>query len=255
MTAAVVALGACVLLLGVLVVGLLRSHAQVLRSLHDLGVRVGDGSADPVRGMTLADVPDGRGSAAPAIGDRAAVDVVGQTPEGDAVRLALVGTRRTTLMAFLTTGCASCASVWRDIADEPSGDDGDERLIIVTRGPEMESPAEVAALAPQGVTVVQSTEAWEAYGIAGAPYFVLVDGASGEIRGEGSAAAWGQVRELLGRATADQAHARGPRPSRRDLLTGRRREQMADRRLLDAGIHPGDASLFPAGRITDDPDA
>ena len=36
-----------VLLLGILVAGLLRSHADILRSLHELGVGVGDPSAAP----------------------------------------------------------------------------------------------------------------------------------------------------------------------------------------------------------------
>jgi hypothetical protein len=253
MTALVVALGAVVALLTVLVVGLLRSHAEVLRALHQLGVRVGSDATDPVRGSTLADVPDRRADAAPALGDRAVTDIAGLTPAGEAVRVALVGTSRTTLIAFLTTGCASCSSVWRDIAAEPLPSDDEERLLVVTRGPELESPAAVAALAPPGVTVVQSTQAWDSYGIAGAPYYVLVDGTLGRIVGEGSAAAWGQVRELLGRASADQAHA-APRRSRRDLLTGRRREQMADRQLLDAGIRPGDPSLYPSGSIIDDAD-
>ncbi len=37
-----------VLVLGILVAGLLRSHADILRSLHELGVGVGDPSATPV---------------------------------------------------------------------------------------------------------------------------------------------------------------------------------------------------------------
>jgi hypothetical protein len=187
-------------------------------------------------------VPDGRTSSAPTVGERVATDIAGVTPTGDAARISVVGTRRTTLIAFLTTGCASCASVWRDIAADPGPDSADQRLVVVTRGPELESPAAVAALAPPGVSVVQSTETWDAYGIAGAPYFVLVDGARGIIEGEGAALAWGQVRELLGRASADQAHTR--RRSRREVLTGRRREEMADRKLAEAGIHPGDPSLY-----------
>ena len=48
-----------VLLLGILVAGLLRSHADILRSLHELGVGVGDpaaaGAAAPVAApVTLA---------------------------------------------------------------------------------------------------------------------------------------------------------------------------------------------------------
>ncbi len=42
MVALSVVLGAVVLLLAVLVAGLLRSHADILKALHDLGAGVGD---------------------------------------------------------------------------------------------------------------------------------------------------------------------------------------------------------------------
>ncbi len=46
MSAAIaVGLVVVVTLLGVLVVGLLRSHAEILRALHDLGVHLGDDAA------------------------------------------------------------------------------------------------------------------------------------------------------------------------------------------------------------------
>lgn len=250
-TALVTLLAVAVVVLGVLVVGLLRSHAEVLRSLHQLGVHV-DGvehapsRVDPVRGSTVDSIPDGRDPSAPSAGSAIPSEIVGVTPDGETARVALVGTRRTTLLAFLTTGCATCAGVWRDIASDGPPSGPGEQVVIVTRGPEMESPAAVARLAPPDVTVIQSTEAWDDYGIAGAPYFVLVDGTRGIITGEGSAVAWDQVRELLDRAAADRAHA-GPRRSRREVLTGRRREDMADRQLRAAGILPGDPSLFPSG--------
>ena len=46
MVALFVVLGAVVLLLAVLVAGLLRSHADILKALHDLGAGVGDPAAD-----------------------------------------------------------------------------------------------------------------------------------------------------------------------------------------------------------------
>ena len=46
MVALSVVLGAVVLLLAVLVAGLLRSHADILKALHDLGAGVGDPSGD-----------------------------------------------------------------------------------------------------------------------------------------------------------------------------------------------------------------
>jgi hypothetical protein len=46
MVALAVVLSVIVLLLGVLVAGLLRSHADILKSLHELGVGVGEPSTD-----------------------------------------------------------------------------------------------------------------------------------------------------------------------------------------------------------------
>ena len=44
MTVLIVVQGLVILLLAVLVVGLLRSHAEILRALHDLGVNLEDGA-------------------------------------------------------------------------------------------------------------------------------------------------------------------------------------------------------------------
>ena len=46
MTVLVALQGVVILLLAVLVVGLLRSHAEILRALHDLGVNLEDGAPD-----------------------------------------------------------------------------------------------------------------------------------------------------------------------------------------------------------------
>ena len=51
------------------------------------------------------------------------------------------------------------------------------RVVVVTKGPDWESPAAVAERAPLGIQVVMSTGAWSDYEIPGSPYFVLVDGA------------------------------------------------------------------------------
>ena len=48
MTAAVVALGAAVVLLAVLVAGLLRSHAEILKALHELGAGLDLDAKGPV---------------------------------------------------------------------------------------------------------------------------------------------------------------------------------------------------------------
>ena len=82
----------------------------------------------------------------------------------------------------------------------------------------------MAGLASPRITTVMSSEAWDAYGIPMSPYFVLVDGTRGVI-GEGAAASWAQVIDLLGKAAADAGLAVDGRDvlTRRDLLRGRYR--------------------------------
>ena len=74
---------------------------------------------------------------------------------------------------------------------------GGARLLVVTKGSEAESPATIRKLAPTGVHTVLSSAAWSDYRIPVAPYFVLVDGTSGDVIGEGAAATWEQVRDLM----------------------------------------------------------
>jgi hypothetical protein len=256
MTAAIVALGMVVALLGVLVVGLLRSHADVLRALHDLGIGE-DQLAVPARsqrstpaggdpGIRMVD-----GVAAPAQGSALGrlVDITGVSPDGGAVRIGLDGARGSTLLAFLSTGCSTCLDFWRAFAsDEVDMVPGDgTRIVAVTRGLEEESPGAVAELASPRVTTVMSTQAWDDYDVPVAPYFLLVDGSRGVV-GEGASASWAQVVDLLAKAVADAGVAlhRGARGdwSRRDLLRGRARGERADRELAAAGIEPGSPELY-----------
>jgi hypothetical protein len=222
-TAVLVALALATAVLGVLFVGLLRSHAQILRALHDLGVRadgedagtgrLATGGADVVR-LASSDTAGAVGGPAD--------DVAGVTPAGDATRLAVTQVAHPTLLAFLSAGCGTCAGFWDELGGglpEVRSALGTTRIVVVTQGPELESPGAVAKLAgaDADVDVVMSTEAWTYYGIAGAPYFVLIDGPSGRVVGEGHAPAWSQVAALLGRAVEDRRHEGR---TRRQLLSG-----------------------------------
>lgn len=261
MTFVVWALTAVVVLLALLVLGLLRSHATILRALHDAGIdldpdhdhdhdrdrgRAGPVSVDDPRIRTRAGVPEPAGAS----GQRAS-DLVGTTVGGGTRTVSVTG-GEPTLLAFLTAGCATCAGFWEAFAAAGEGADlglpAALRLVIVTKGPDLESPADVAALAPPGVLTVQSSQAWEDYRIPVAPYFALVDGRRGVVIGEGAAASWDRVRDLLQRSLADADLARSPDDEgtvrRRDLLTGRVRGERVDRDLLDAGIEPGDPRLY-----------
>jgi hypothetical protein len=150
--------------------------------------------------------------------------------------------RGATLIAFLTTGCATCAAFWNAFA-EGVRLPADTRLVIVTKGGNEESPADVAALAPPGIATIASSQAWDDYRIPVAPYFVLVDGRRQIVVGEGAAHSWDLVSELLERALADAGYAEG-QVRRRDVLMGRNRASRVDQELLDAGITPGDPRLY-----------
>lgn len=234
-----------IVLLAVLVAGLLRSHAEILRALHGLGVE-SDWTRRPTgSGGVTTDVVLGPSPSAPRLagGDDSGRDIVGTDPSGGAVRIAVVGARHDTLVAFLSTGCSTCRTFWDTFRSASFGAvPGDARLVVVTRGAEAESPGLVRDIAPEHVPVVLSTDAWEAYDVPVAPYFTLVEGATGRIVGEGAGTSWAQVTSLLSQALGD---APQPRPSRRTPSTDRAREARADEELLSAGIGPGDPRLYP----------
>jgi hypothetical protein len=257
-----VVLSAIVLLLGVLVAGLLRSHADILKALHDLGVGVGEpgavhdhASADQAGvagsgGGTGVRVPLTMGPPLP--GERSSTSaptVAGVTPRGDALAVTVSGGEHRTLLAFLSSGCATCAGFWRAFqTHDQLGFPAHTRLVVVTKGPEMEIPGEVAAQAPGGLPVVMSTEAWGDYEVPGSPFFVLIDGASGRRVGEGVANHIQQVVELVRRAESDtRSFSLGSRSrSYADGLDGPERELDNDRELIRAGVMPGDPSLYPS---------
>ena len=254
-----------VLVLGVLVAGLLRSHADILRSLHELGAGVGDpaldeaGTARPDRpapvalAATAAAAPPSPATSPP-LG--AATTVAGVTPAGDARAFSVTNTDGFTLLAFLSSGCATCAGFW-DALQRPGVLDlpGRGRTVIVTKGPDREVPSEVRAHDTGRVPVVMSTEAWIDYQVPGSPFFVLVDGSTGTKVGQGVASHVGQLAELVRRAEHDrgtQGGAPGAVASRDSRgggagagLDGPAREAAADEVLRAAGIHPGDPSLYP----------
>jgi hypothetical protein len=128
-------------LLTLLVAGLLRSHAQIMRALHELGADVGTR-------------PSARSFPEPASG-RQPSDVVGTSTEGDAVSIGVLGARNSTLLAFLSSGCHTCADFWRSFA-HPDGLDvpGDARLVIVTKDAGEESISKIRKLEPADVPVV-----------------------------------------------------------------------------------------------------
>lgn len=212
-------LAVTVAVLALLVAGLLRSHAEILRALHDLGVDL-----DPSARESDAPAP----MAHRAGRDGVVVDVTGEDPTGAPRHVAVTGVEHNTLLAFLSSSCLTCRDFWTAFADPALAVPGDARVIAVTRGTDAESPASVRKLMSPLVHTVMSTQAWHDYHVPGAPYFVLVDGASGAIVGEGTATSWERVHALMAQASADSAEVR-----------------TIDQDLKAAGIEPGDPSLYP----------
>jgi hypothetical protein len=234
-------------LLGVLVAGLLRANAEVIRALHQMGVNLGPdtpGSRPTPVTLGARPTPD-----RPDAGD--VIDLAGTTPGGDAVSLAVSGVRHDTLIAFLTSGCQTCRGFWDSFRAGPPHVPGGARLVVATRGPEAESPGTIGNLAAgggQAVPVVMSSEAWEHYDVPYAPYFVYISGPARRVVGEGVAATWDEVRALVANAVADgttapPAPAAAGRPRSR---ADRDRDLAVDRALEEAGIAPGDPRLHPA---------
>ena len=227
MTALVVALAVAVLLLAVLVAGLLRSHAEILKALHELGAGLELDRAEGPVDVTIDGVRTPRRSGTAETAD----SISGETLDGEAVALSLAaGTD--TLLAFLSSGCTTCGAFWEAFAEADLDVPGGARLVVVTKGLDEESASALAKRAPRSVPLVASSSAWEGFGVPGSPYFVYVDG-TGRIVGEGSAATWPAVANLMGQAHADDLHRKG-RLSR---------EGRDDAALAAAGIRPGDPSL------------
>ena len=254
MLAVVIAEGVAIALLAVLVLGLLRSHALILRALHELGAglelekEAGEAGHQPAAtGPVAVQIEPG---VVPATRSEssAAHDVIGEDLQGRHTVVEVAGTDApTTLLAFLTSGCSVCLTYWEELGPDTPTPAG-ARLVVVVKGRADDSPSALAKLARPGVRVVASSAAWADYDIPGSPYFVLAEG--GVITGEGSATSWSAVRDLLQQAVEESAHARaaagrtGPGAMVGDHGPGGRDDlSRIDAELLAAGVHPGHPSL------------
>jgi hypothetical protein len=219
-----------------LVAGLLRSHAEILRRLEAIGDRSGEPGTFDVIGT-----PSSRDGAVPA------PEIRGERVDRQAVAVTFSPGGASTLVAFLSTGCSLCMDFWTEFQrPETLGPPAGLRLLIVTKARELESPSEVERLSPRAVPVIMSTEAWTDYEVSVAPSFAFIDGATASIRGEGSARSWTQLRDLLRTALADAQHDdNGSRGARR-VETPAERDARADRALAAAGIKPEDPEFYAA---------
>lgn len=228
-TTLVVIEGIVILLLAVLVAGLLRSHAEILRRLHELGA--GD---DHVTTVPLSPTRRPR-----ALSTAPTEAITGVTPGGATVSVALAGSRGYTLLAFLSSGCGTCKTFWAEFATPGHNSPRDDiRTVIVTKSAMDESLSDLERLAPPDPLTVMSTEAWDHFAVPFTPYFALVDTERGAVVGDGAAAGWQQLVGLVDRALGDAIELGDlHRPTSRRLSD-------SDEELRRAGIAPGDPVLY-----------
>jgi hypothetical protein len=216
-------------LLSLVVVGLLRSHAEILRRLGPSQERDSD-----VLAPGLPDPPSREGL-------RRAPKIGGMTLGGDGVQVGS-GSGQPMLLAFLSSGCLTCEGFWETFSQaEPPEIPGGARVVAVTKDASHESPSRLRDLTGGSLEVVMSSDAWRQFDVPTSPYFVYV-GRDGMILGEGAAASWTQVSSLLRDAIGD-AEAAGLTVSR---AGGPERARRVDEELAAAGIRPGHPSLHPA---------
>jgi hypothetical protein len=274
MLAVVVAEGVAVLLLGLLVLGLLRSHALILKALHELGAGL-ELEKEAGTGVTTASTGGGQAGPGPVPVElesgvvpatrkdsTRAHDIVGTDLARVERRVPVTAPGSRTLLAFLTSGCSVCQTFWEEFQGAVEVP-GDGALYVIAKGPEEESIPSLRSLAGER-EVVQSSAAWVDYDIPGSPYFVYVE--AGRVTGEGSATTWTQVRDLMAQGVSDSDEARvaagrsGPGLLVGDALGGgdglgrgeRDTLPRMDAELLAAGVRPGHPSLYES---PDSPDA
>lgn len=234
MTALAIVDTAILLLVVLLVFGLLRSHAAILRRLHELE---GDGPGRSDPGPAPVRLEDPASLTRP---------VSGETLEGEQVVLATSRVDHDTILVFLSSGCLTCREFWTAFAGDGVTLPPNTRLVIVTKDLAEESPAQLMELRPRGIDLVCASSAWEDYQVPGSPYVIAISGATGRIQGEGTGMSWEQVAGLLAQATGDRRYLLDdttrelPKPT--DNVE---REERVDRELMRAGIMPGDPSLYP----------
>jgi hypothetical protein len=113
-------------------------------------------------------------------------DIEGVTPSGEPVRVGLVNPTDPVLLVFLSSQCLGCRDLWDGTAALHESLP-EVRVVLVTKGPELEDVPAITALDPEDTLTVMSSQAFRDYRVAGAPFLAVV--AAGQVRTEG--VAWG----------------------------------------------------------------
>ncbi|MGH2893144.1 MAG: hypothetical protein ACRDPM_07740 [Solirubrobacteraceae bacterium] len=223
----------------VYIVALLRSHADILRRLAALEAHSAGRAPAPAAVQSGPVVGGGEvATAAP---------ISGTTLQGDSATLSFGPGSPVTLLAFLTSGCTSCAPLWEGLDEARDLASLARRVVVITHDSMRESPTRLERLAPSGTEVIMASAAWADYAVPGSPHFVLTDGAGG-ILGRGSALSWSQLETMVADARADARVAAQPAHGTAD------RAERSEGALASSGIGPGHPSLYPsASGLPDDP--
>ena len=176
-----------------------------------------------------------------------AVDIVGTTPEHDAVSIAVVGAKHLTLLAFLTSGCGTCLAFWDVFRDGgPVEVPGDARLVCVSKDAGEESSR--ASGASRRTTSRPSCRArpGPTTTCPVAPFFVLVDGelGRGDRRGRG---------ERMGAGAVDAAHRARRRRDARPQGQPQGRSAAASRSPTCSARRAPIATCSPPASVPGDP--
>jgi len=217
-------------LLTVLVAGLLRSNAEILRQL---GSKSHEDQAGPSLNRDSEVVIE-------------AQDLVGVDLYGVPVEVDVSSPHTKFLLAFLSSGCLTCEGFWKSIRDDgPPVLPGDPRLVIVTKNPDEENLARLRELGGGiEVPVVMSSAAWVAYSAEVSPFFSLVDGSFGTVVGECAAESWKQVLSLASDAIADTQARMVRVGGQTGVAPPSWKEEEVTAVLAASGVPPGHPSLY-----------
>jgi len=233
------------------VIGLLRSHAEMLLRIARLEEGIATGSL-PQLTSAARSMPDGVVPAPPTI-NQIRVEALKGVDSDLRPSECRVGDQREgyLLLAFLSTTCLSCLDIWRDIIEggpearqvEANGDIA--KVLIVLKGRDEENLGKVRALASETpVPVMLSAETWGELEVPGSPYFTLIDARAQVVVGAGSAQSWPQLSSLASDGMLELALAADLSASSPHVRRGYRSIiEQEDDELARAGILPSHPSL------------
>lgn len=179
-----------------LMLGLLRSHAEILRRVHAPDGHAHESAAEDEELAAASEY-----AVRPKLTDP--VDIEGEDLYRRRMTVPVASSGQPHLLAFLSGGCSVCEAIWDELQNyEDLPLPNKATVVLVAKGRNEESISRLRRLMPPYLTVVLSSKAWEDYRVPGSPYFVYV-GESGSIEGEGSARSWSRAMSLLEDAIGD----------------------------------------------------